>query len=99
MLRRRFTPERARLAMRVPRWNTSMVASVARTQLADHARRHRVEVARDFDVIIRRDAGTTPLGVWPTITSSAKRASQGGQFRSASLLRLLLLDLLPWLPC
>jgi len=28
---RRFTPERAWLAMRVPRWNTSMVASVART--------------------------------------------------------------------
>jgi hypothetical protein len=28
---RRFMPERAWLAMRVPRWNTSMVVSVART--------------------------------------------------------------------
>jgi hypothetical protein len=57
--------------------------------LADHARWHRVEVARDFDVIIRRNARTTPLGVLvgrgrPSRLRQNAR-SQCGQFRARSI--------------
>ncbi len=74
---RSVTPERAWLAMRVPRWNTSTLASRGPhlDNLADHAGRHGVEAPRNFDMVIRRRAGPTPFGM---LVGLGRQRYQGG---------------------
>jgi hypothetical protein len=47
--------ERGWLAILVPLWKISTVSAAHIDDLADQPRRHRVEVAGDFDVVVGRD--------------------------------------------